>query len=292
MRRILVPTDFSENAFKAIAYAAETARITRATVHLLHVIEPALNMATMQTDSLNKKTLQQRRNSLRIKLKSANGVYPDVKIRPFLAGGKVVESILKHITEQNIDLVIMGTEGAGGLKKYFLGTTTAGTVEKATVPVLAVPAVYQVKQPEVVIFATNQFEKDTSLLRRVMQIPEVFSTEVHVVVFKEDNAEEGAEYIYNEDQLQDYVQYLQDAFPGTTFKGALLEGDSFKEAIDHYCERVVGDLVAMVTYPKSFFERIFQRSETKQMVFDSERPVLAVPARGALIQSETLKHTI
>lgn len=278
MRRILVPTDFSNNAFKAIAYAAETARASRATMHLLHVIEPSLNMATMQTDSLNKKVLKDRSDKLRMVLKSANAVYPDVRIRPYLAGGKVVESILKHADEQRADLIIMGTKGAGGLKKYFVGTVAAGTVEKSGIPVLAVPIDYQVKQPGIMLFATNRFEKNALLLKKIMELPRLFSAQVHVVVFKDEDGEEGAEYIYNEEQLSDYVNFLKEAFENITFKGTLLKGDDFGSAIDTYCETTGGDLVAMVPYAKSFFERVFQRSETKQMVFESTRPVLAVPA--------------
>jgi nucleotide-binding universal stress UspA family protein len=56
MQKILVPTDFSDNALKAVAHACEIAKKSNAVIHLLHV-EPTLSMATMQADPSAKKWL-------------------------------------------------------------------------------------------------------------------------------------------------------------------------------------------------------------------------------------------
>lgn len=278
MRKILVPTDFSDNAFKAIAYAAEIARAKKGIIHLLHVIEPSLNMATMQTDSQNRKVVKNRSDRLQRTLKAARAVYPDIRIIPWLAGGKVVDSILTYAREKKVNLVVMGTKGAGGLKKFFVGTVTAEVVSKSPVPVLTVPVSYQVQQPEKILFATNQFEKSKRILNKITAIPKLFNSEIHVVVFKQTDGSEHADLIYNQEQLDDYLRFLREAFPALIFQGALLKGDNFEFATDSYCNEHGGDMMVMVTYPKSFFERIFQQSETKQMVFHSTRPILAIPA--------------
>lgn len=61
MQKILVPTDFSKNALKGVVYASELAQKTGAAIHLLHVIEPSLNMATMQTDSSATKVVEEKK---------------------------------------------------------------------------------------------------------------------------------------------------------------------------------------------------------------------------------------
>src|SRR5690606_39132074 len=122
VRRILVPTDFSQNASKALAYAAELASASGATIYLLHVIEPSLNMATMQTDSLSRKVIDQSSENLKLAVQAARKVYPKTTIIPHLEGGKVVDAILGYASKKRAGLIIMGTKGAGGLKKFFLGT--------------------------------------------------------------------------------------------------------------------------------------------------------------------------
>lgn len=279
IRKILVPTDFSANAFKAVAYAAEIARVKKATIYLLHVIEPALNMATMQTDSLNKKVVKDRSDKLLLSLNAARAIYPDVKILPHVSGGKVVASINEFAEEKKVNLIVMGTTGAGGgLKKVFAGSVATGTISKSRIPVLTIPVSYHIREPKTVLFATNRFEKNKNLLKKLMDIPQLFSAEVHVVAFKEKNGEEFADMIYNKEQLDSYTGFLAENFPGVIFRGKVLTGEDFESAIDAYCNKKDCGIIAMTTYPKSFMERLLNKSVTKKMAFYSTLPILAIPA--------------
>lgn len=278
MQKILVPTDFSNDSLKAAGYAAEIAQKSGATLILLHVIEPTMNMATMQKDSSGKKVLEKRTIQLNLAIQTIMEVYPGIKIKPYLSGGKVIPSILEYAEKKKVDLIVMGTKGATGLKKIFIGSVTAGAISKTKIPVLTVPASYELKEPNVILFTTNQFEKHKELLNKIVALAKLFSAEIHVVVFKEADGNEDADYIYNEEQLNDYLHFLKEAFPDIAFNGVLLEGKDFEMAIDRYINQNEGDVVTMVTYPKSFFEKVFQKSVTKQMAFHSTTPILAVPA--------------
>ncbi|HRN72927.1 MAG TPA: universal stress protein [Ginsengibacter sp.] len=278
MRRILVPTDFSQNASKALAYAAELASASGATIYLLHVIEPSLNMATMQTDSLSRKVIEKSSENLQLAVQAARKVYPKTTIIPHLEGGKIVDAILGYASKKRAGLIIMGTKGAGGLKKFFLGTVAANTVERARIPVLTIPVSYEVSKPGVVLFATNQFEKSKRLLNKLMAIPLLFKAKVHVVAYKEKGIPEAADYLYNEEQIKNYLRFLKENYPSVSFKGTLLEGASFGKNIEAYCDKNGCDIIAMVPYPKSLYEKILRRSETKRLIFHSTKPVMALPA--------------
>ena len=277
MQKILVPTDFSQNALKAIGYAAEIAKKSGATIFLLHVIEPTLNMATMQADSSGKKVVKARTAKLNLSLKSIADVYPDIKVIPYLTGSAVIPSILEYAEKEMIDMIIMGTKGATGLKKLFMGSVAAGVIGKTNIPVLTVPASYEMAKPDAIVFATNQFEKNKELLKNIIAISKLFSAAIHVVVFKDIDGNENADFIYNEEQLNDYLQFLKETFPGVIFKGELLSGNDFEMAIDQYSNQNEADIIAMVTYPKSFFEKVLLKSMTKKMAFHSTIPILAIP---------------
>ncbi|HET7116029.1 MAG TPA: universal stress protein [Hanamia sp.] len=276
MQKILVPTDFSNNALKAAGYAAEIAKKSGATIFLLHVIEPAINMATMQADSSGKKVVEERTSKLNLSLESIAEVYPHIKVIPFLASGMVISSILEYAEKEKMDMIVMGTKGASGLKKFFVGSVTAGVIGKTGIPVLTVPVSYEMEEPDAIVFATNQFEKNKELLNKIIAIPKLFSSAIHVVVFKDIDSDEHADLIYNEEQLNDYLQFLKENFPDIIFKGELLRGKDFEMTIDRYSNKNEVDIIAMVTYPKSFFEKVLQKSVTKKMAFNSTIPILSV----------------
>lgn len=278
MQKILVPTDFSKNALKAITYAAEVALKTGGTIYLVHVIEPSINMATMQSDSNRPKVLRDRTLKLKIARDTVSLIYPGLKVITHLLGGNTIESVLNFSTKENIDLIIMGTTGASGLKKFFMGSIASGTIADSTIPVLTVPAAYTPEEPANILFATNHFEKDKNILEQIMDISELFFAEIHVVVFKEKDGDKDADLIYNEEQLNDYLHFLKENYPDINFKGELLEGEDFETTLDEYNNKHGIDLISMVTYPKSFWERVLKKSATKQMSFHSTKPLLAIPA--------------
>ena len=278
MKRILVPTDFSNDALKAVTYAAEIAQKSGATIFLLHVIEPAINMAKMQSDSSGEKVVKERSAEMSGTLKSLAKIYSGVKVIPHLLGGAVITSIIDFAEKENIDLIIMGTKGASGIKKLLIGSNTAGAISKTKIPVLTVPASYEMEEPDAILFATNQFEKDKEILHKIIVVSKLFSATIHVVVFKDLDGDRNADFIYNEEQVNDYLAYLKETFPGVVFRGGLLEGRDFELAIDRYANENDADIIAMMTYPKSFLEKVLQRSVTQQMAFHSTIPILAIPA--------------
>ena len=278
MKKILVPTDFSKNALKAITYASEVAQKTGAAVYLMHVIEPSINMATMQADSSKPNVIKERSYKLKLSKDTVATIYPGVKVLTHLSGGSTVDSILDFSEKEKVDLIIMGTTGASGLKKIFMGSVASGTIAKTTIPVLTIPAAIDLEEPDAVLFATNHFEKNTTILKKIINISSLFSASVHVVVFKEKDREKHADLIYNEEQLNDYLRFLKETYPAVVFKGELLEGKDFEMSIDDYSNEHGIDIIAMVTYPKSFLERLLQKSVTKRMAFHSTIPILAIPS--------------
>jgi len=278
MQKILVPTDFSNNALKAITYASEIAKKSGSVIYLLHVIEPTINMVKMQADSSREEVVKERSELLILSQKTLNDIFPDVRVIKHLSGGTPIASILNYAEKEKMDLIVMGTTGASRLKEFFMGSVAAGVIGKTKIPVLTVPVSYEMEEPDAILFATNQFEKNKNILDKVVAISKLFSAAIHVVIFKNIDDDEVVDYIYNEEQLNDYMQFLKETFPGVVFKGEVLEGKDFEITIDRYSNRNEVDVIAMVTYPKSFLEKVLRKSVTKKMAFHSTIPILAVPA--------------
>jgi nucleotide-binding universal stress UspA family protein len=282
MQKILVPTDFSNAALKAVTYAAEIAQKTGATIFLLHAVEIFIDMTiepivydVKGQEELAKKELS-RLDEIR---NSVLEIYPSIVVETELAKGQIIDAILDFVEVQQINLIVMGTTGASGLKEIFMGSVSAGTISKTNIPVLTIPASYEIKEPNHILFATNHFEQKMELLNPIVAMARLYSATIYVAVFVDTDKAEAVDYLYNTRQLNDYIDFLNTTFSETTFKGELLEGSEFEETIEKYVLQNEVDIATLITYPKSFFEKLLRRSVTKKMAFHSTIPLLAIPAK-------------
>ena len=115
INQILVPTDFSENAQRAVSYAVELAKQCSAKLHLLRILNES-------QDALDEQA----------KVIAAAGVEHFTAIRE----GTVHEVIRDYAKEHDVDLVIVGTHGRTGVSKLMYGSVT----EPCSVSTSAVPA--------------------------------------------------------------------------------------------------------------------------------------------------------
>ncbi|MDP4284043.1 MAG: universal stress protein [Bacteroidota bacterium] len=282
IKKILIPTDFSDTAMKAAQYAAEMAKKSGGGIFLLHVIEPDIDSIRQPYplhDRLQEEIANNRLGELNILQKSINQMYPDIKTEIELAKGTITNSVLDFAESNKMDLIVMGTKGATGLKEIFMGSVTAGTIRRTKVPVLAIPEEYVFDLPDAILFATNHFEKNTNLLNKIVEVATLFSADVHVAVFVDTDTVEVSDYVHNTQQLNHYLDFLKKTYPSIVFKAELLEGSEFEETVEKYDVKNEVDMIAMITYPKRFLDRLMKKSVTKKMAFHSKIPVLVIPAK-------------
>jgi len=262
--KILVPTDFSDNAMKAVVYAAELAKQIEAEIFLLNAHELGL-----ANDS--------RRNDMKTLKRSIMSLYNGLHIKTRLADGLPVESILEMANRESVDLIVMGTNGAGGIKEAIIGTVAAEVAGRSRIPVLIVPAQYQMEQPDGIVFTTNHFEENTKVLDMLVKIARIFKTAVHTVVFVDKDTADVEEYMEKGKKMDHYIKFLKTSYPDINFSGELLEGTNFEAAVTLYHLRHETDISAMVMYPKELWEKVLHKSTTKKMIYHSHMPVLAIP---------------
>jgi nucleotide-binding universal stress UspA family protein len=137
--KILVSTDFSENALKALAYANNYAEKFGAEVYLVHVMEDAPFISDMKDNplALSEKQIQQ---NVRDELEAlaAEKFGETVPVRNLVRQGKATEEIVAAAKELNVDLIIISTHGRAGLTRALLGSVAERVVRHAHCPVLVV----------------------------------------------------------------------------------------------------------------------------------------------------------
>jgi len=146
MKKVLVPVDFSDAQGRLIAAAEEEAKIRGASLVLLHVIEPAAEVAGFETDPEMMRLrigqdleAEQRIEGDRLKELAHQVGARGAKCESAVRFGLPADEILTAATEHGADLLVMGSHGHGALYHLFTGSVVTGVLKRTPCPVLVVP---------------------------------------------------------------------------------------------------------------------------------------------------------
>jgi|GEM_PF-11877 len=186
MKRILVPCDFSHPAINAFRLALDVAARAKGTIHLLHVLDqsPLYDSVLMPALIDEKEANEARRVKAQKefdKLLSHQRGHDDVKITTSIAFGQPIMTILDHIQNENIDLVIMGSRGASGLKEYFIGSNAEKIVRSSPAPVLVVKDYFKGAIRNIAFPNTLDTENQDELIHKVKELQHFFNAHLHLI---------------------------------------------------------------------------------------------------------------
>ncbi|HRP33238.1 MAG TPA: universal stress protein [Agriterribacter sp.] len=146
MKRILVPTDFLPTAEKAFRFALDLAARAKGTIILYHTYT-SVESAYIGTEKTRKQYNAQSEANIVKRLqrlkKKVLGESNEVAVSTIVGRTPLIDNILGFAEHNHIDLIIMGTQGAGSLKKKIIGSVAARVIEQSDLPVLLVPAKYE-----------------------------------------------------------------------------------------------------------------------------------------------------
>jgi nucleotide-binding universal stress UspA family protein len=140
LKNILVPSDFSECSEQAVLYGLELARKFDATLHLLHVVQdPAAQAWAAEGFAMPLlEVIEQWQKQAEERLTAAVPLADRARVRAAATVGSPYPEILRYAEEQEIDLIVMGTHGRGGVRHMLLGSIAEKVVRRSPCPVLTV----------------------------------------------------------------------------------------------------------------------------------------------------------
>jgi nucleotide-binding universal stress UspA family protein len=281
MKKILVPTDFSPNAVRAIDYAVQIAKLNQATIHIIHACDHlyALDIGyVLSKEDYNKKITDEAFNKLEIIKKSIEET-EKVLVNTQLYSGAVNDTILVAAQEHNADLIIMGTLGISGIKDKIFGSQTAAIIGNSEVPILAIPLEYDWSPPSKFLLAINYFDEVSEVLYPAFDLAKAFNAEVRLTVFTDEGSIAVSDYLEDAREINFAEEKLRKKYSDIVIKTEHLSGRHFEESINEYIDSNQIDLLVMTTHKRSFIESIFNRSITRKMSYHSKVPILAIPVK-------------
>lgn len=283
MKKIIVPTDFSEQATHALNLACDIASKTDAKIVLLHVIE----FASKQTTFLGSSTLstmgelstgvemddiyfiqlfKRRKSQLAEILNDPR--YAGIDIADKILLGTPYHAIEEEITESEADLIIMGTTGVSDWEESLIGSTAEKVVRHASCPVLTLRKKVRLADIEKITFASNFVDAKPAYLRIVKSIQNLFSAELHLVFINTPNNFKNDREIIN--KLKEFATDNDLNY----HKIHVYNHEHREEGIVWFTEDFKMDLVMMATYGRAGFSRLFEHSIAEDVVNFSNKPVV------------------
>ena len=277
MKKILVPTDFSPCAEIALAYAVEIAKRAKAEIILLHAADLLVNrfedrraMIEEYNQSITKDVedqLQAAKNSIEQK--------EQVPVQINIYDGALTDSLQKAVEQNQIDLVVMGTHGASGLKKMIIGSNTAATIRQVTITVLTIPEGYNGHTLKQVLLAVKSAEEDLNSLAPAFQLADLFGARVRLAIFSSEGAD-AVDFMDDRRAIVNVQTRLQETFNKTGLKVEHLSGTNFQPTLQEFIDRNHIDLLVMITHKRGRIEGLFNRSMTREMAYHTTIPLLSL----------------
>jgi nucleotide-binding universal stress UspA family protein len=141
LKKILVPTDFSDHSDQALRWGASLAEKYGAQMLLLHVIPPAIEEVSTQGSASEEiiMPLETRVEAQLFEIARTN-LHDNIPVEVKIAVGKPAEELLRVARQEAVDLIVMGTHGHTGLAHALLGSTAETVLRTAPCPVFTVRA--------------------------------------------------------------------------------------------------------------------------------------------------------
>jgi nucleotide-binding universal stress UspA family protein len=163
-------------------------------------------------------------------------------------------------------LIVMGTRGASGLKKVIVGTNTTAVIERSAIPVLAIPELATHVGFKKIVYATD-LKDINGELQRLKPYLEIFNSSVHVVHVVNSGGDV--------DKAKDIISTAFQKFDTKKLKIEVLVSKDIDKALDRYVTEQKADLVCLFSHQHGFYDKLFNRSQTKKIAFQSKVPLLA-----------------
>ncbi len=272
MKKILVPTDFSDTAEHALKIAAKLAKKHHSEIYLLHMLELPMQLI----DPVGGGSSQNLPESIFF-MKLAHQRFAKLMARPFLKDIKVHETVMFHqafegimeVSEQySCDIIIMGSHGASGFKEMFIGSNTEKVVRSSAIPVLVIKNEHQNFEVENFIFATDADASNTHTLETAYNFSQLIEAKFHLLFINTPNnfitsteVRDRIEYFVSDTGIKDYEMHIYNDV-------------SVEKGILNFARKKDKALIGISTHGRKGLAHFFNGSISEDLVNHAQMPVV------------------
>jgi nucleotide-binding universal stress UspA family protein len=279
IKRILVPTDFSENARTAYEYAIDLAEKYKASIDVVHIYTPVDDgipmIAPDRVSSIGLKAQLTEFVTHSIEDDDDEGYISlrKVKVNAELKFGGVSDTII-DLSKKDYDLVVIGSVGEGSFAEIVFGSVTTKVAQDAFCPVLVVPKNSRFHDIKKLLYACDFKHKSFKHPALISEVAMLFKSKIDLVYVKNKDSKNEQ---YTQD-LSDMKTVFITQAPHVKVETHVVEEDDVFYGINQFAEEHKTDMVVLITKHYSFLEKAFRSSVTKEMAMYTKLPLWIIKA--------------
>lgn len=270
MKKILIPTDFSDNAEFALKVAAQIARKNDAEIILLHMLELPHQAGDAIGTGHNIPELMFFKNAAIKKLEDLmDEDYLDgINVSEIIQFEMAFDGIMKISEKNNVDLIVMGSHGASGFKEMFIGSNAEKVVRNSDVPVLIIKK----EQPDFkvadFVFASDFSDEIKKPFEKVVEFANRFDSTLHLVMITTPNNFKSTPI--SEEIMRNFAAN----FNINKFETHIYNETNVEKGILNFAHSIKADLIGMSTHGRKGLSHFFNGSISEDLVNHSSLPVI------------------
>ncbi len=272
MMTILLPTDFSKIAQHTVNYATEAAHLMKAKIILFHVYQFPLATGEIPVMYPVEQLEQGIMENLRKTEKHIHSIHKNLIVELQFECGFTEEEIRLAAKKNNVDLIIMGIQGAGYLEEKVLGSVSTALMNNSHCPVLIINKNVIFKKFKKIVFAFDYTEiKNKQTFHLVKEFATLFKSHIYIlnVVKQQLEAVSSVTKAVEGMKLGHQLENIDHSF-------YYEESNDILSAITQFVNEHTIDLVVMIPRKHTALHAIFNEPQTKRMAFHTKIPLLCL----------------
>lgn len=275
MKKILVPVDFSTPSENALKVAAELARKNNSELHILHVIELAESLFGAEQFNVNDEQIiffmkmAKKRFEKFLEKEYLKGIVIKDHVEP----GSTALTIKDIVSNNNIDMIIMGSSGVSGLEEIVIGSNTEKVVRYSDVPVLVVKN--EIKNISITnaVFASNFKLENLEPYKKAKKFADSFGAKMQML-YVNLPGNQFSSTLEIQEQMRVFLNKVQ--MPLTKENIEIFNDYTIQQGVINGAERLKADLIIIPTHGRKGLSHFFNGSIGEDVVNHSDLPVLTL----------------
>ncbi len=270
MKKILVPTDFSEHAGYALKVAAQIAKKNNGEIILLHMLELPHQASDAVGSGHDLPEIMLFKNAAIKKLDDLmdDDCLDGIKVSEIIQFELAFNGIMNISQKNQVDLIVMGSHGASGFKEMFIGSNAEKAVRFSEIPVLVVKKDEGDFNINKFIFASDFTEEITNPFKKVVEFSNKLDAELHLVMINTPSSFKPTHI------AQEIMDGFISKFSIEKFSTHIYNDVNVESGILNFANHVNADLIGMSTHGRKGLSHFFNGSISEDLVNHAVRPVV------------------
>lgn len=267
MKSIIVGTDFSEGSYVALEVATDIARALQVNIKLVWVQQERILVGEEERETL-KRLSEEKMQSL---CKKYQDILAPLEIHSEVLRGRVSSVLADQARKENAPMIVIGTNGASGFEKYWMGSTAVRIVQEAPCPTLSIRQGFNFhKRLENIVVPIRVSTSSREKVRPACMMARIFGSQVHILGLLDVPDDEQTLHAYVK-QSADYL--AAENIPYTT---TIKKSTNACDDILDYAYGINADLLVIHTEQDKFVKQLFLGTNAQQIVHKSQIPVMSL----------------